>query len=74
MTRNPNSGAIWLGKKYALQRRFTKHSVFSSGYGRPKFKIGVIILLSLSFRPEKLWNLLARPVRLMKRAYAAVYR
>jgi len=24
--------------------------------------------------PEKLWNLLARPVRLMKRAYAAVYR
>ena len=33
MTRNPNSGAIWLGKKCALQRRFTKYSVFSSGYG-----------------------------------------
>ena len=33
MTRNPNSGAIWLGKKCAPQRRFTKHSAFSSGYG-----------------------------------------
>ena len=39
MTRNPNSGAIWLGKKCAQKHRFIRHSTYLSGYGSSNSRV-----------------------------------